>query len=298
MIDLVIIGAGPAGLTGAIYAARSGLDFLVLEQDGVGGGQITAAHEIENYPGLGRISGEALGDAFRTHAESLGAEITYAVVERVEPLAQGFRIHIEDEAAIETRAVLAATGAVPSALGVPGEHLASYCAVCDGAFYTGRDVLVVGGGDTAVEDALCLAGICNSVTVALRRDTFRAARSRVELLLAKPNVTVLYEAKLREIQGSKNVEQVLLELKDGFAELPMAGVFIAVGVEPVSTWLHDLPLKFDDGYVVAGEDCRTEIPGFYVAGDLRKKPLRQVATAVADGANAVTSAVSDLLVNS
>lgn len=295
MIDLVIIGAGPAGLTGAIYAARSGLDFLVLEQDGVGGGQITAAHEIENYPGLGRISGEALGDAFRAHAESLGTEITYAVVERVEPLAQGFRIHIEDEAPIEARAVIAATGAVPSALGVPSEHLASYCAVCDGAFYTGRDVLVVGGGDTAVEDALCLAGICNSVTVALRRGTFRAAQSRVELLLSKPNVTVLYEANLREIRGTKRVESVLLELKNDCTELPMDGVFIAVGVKPVSDWLQDLPLEFAEGYVAAGEDCRTTIPGFYVAGDLRKKPLRQVATAVADGANAVTSAVNDLL---
>lgn len=296
MIDLVIVGAGPAGLTAAVYAARAGLDFVVLEQDGCGGGQITASHEVENYPGLGKISGAALGDAFRTQAEELGAEIRFAVVQGLLDCGDYKEVLIEDEEPIQARTVIAATGAVPKTLGVPGEREltgagVSYCATCDGAFYRGKDVLVVGGGDTAVEDALYLSTICRTVTVALRRDVFRAAKRRVDILKIRDNVTILCQTHLREIKGTDHVEAVLLDGPGGRLARPMDGVFLAVGVVPVSQWLRDLPLEFsEEGYVLAGEDCISSVSGLFVAGDLRKKPLRQVITAASDGANAAVSA--------
>ena len=294
MIDLAIVGAGPAGLTAAIYAARAGLDFVVLEQDGCGGGQIVSSHEVENYPGLGKISGADLGDAFRAQAEALGAEIRFAIVTGLRDLGNYKELLIEDEEPIQARAVIAATGAVPQKLGVPGEKEltgmgVSYCATCEGAFFRGKDVLVVGGGDTAVEDAIYLSTMCRHVTVALRRDVFRAVKSRVDTLKARENVTILCRTHLIEIKGTNKVESVVLKGPDGAVEQPVDGVFLAVGVIPVSGWLKELPLTFADGYVDAGEDCYTGIPGLFVAGDLRKKPLRQVITAAADGANALTN---------
>ena len=299
MIDLAIIGGGPAGLAAAVYAARAGLDFVVLEQDGLGGGQITASHEVENYPGFCRVSGEALGNAFRRHAETLGADIRFAVVQGLIDHGDRKEILIEDESPLLARAVVAATGAVPRTLNIPGEREllgvgVSYCATCDGAFFRDKDVLVAGGGDTAVEEAIYLSSICRSVTVAVRRDAFRAVKSRVEALVKKKNVSILFSTRLTEIKGQGITEAVVLKSAQGTTERPMDGVFIAVGVEPVSDWLKELPLNFEDGYVVAGEDCRTNIPGIFAAGDLRKKSLRQVVTAAADGANAVYSAVEYL----
>ena len=178
MKDLVVIGAGPAGLTAAIYAARAGLDFTVLEQDGYGGGQIVSSHEVQNYPGVGKLSGEALGEAFRNQALELGAEIQYGVVESVIRQENGFRIQLQDDETLESKTVIAATGAVPAALGIPGEteytgNNISYCALCDGSLYKGKNVLVIGGGDTAVEDALYLSAICKQVTIALRSSRFQ-----------------------------------------------------------------------------------------------------------------------------
>lgn len=296
MIDLAIIGGGAAGLTAAIYAARAGLDFVVLEQDGYGGGQITSSHEVENYPGLGRISGADLGEAFRAQAEALKAEIRFGVVTSVINHGDHKEILLEDDSPISAKAVIAATGATPRTLGVPGEAAltgsgVSYCAVCDGAFCANKDVLVIGGGDTAVEDAIYLSSICRSVTIALRRDVFRAAKTRVNLLKEKANVTILYSTNLREIKGQGRVETVVLEHDGQLSEQPIAGVFIAVGVAPASEYLRELPLPFENGYVAADETCATNVPGLFVAGDIRKKQLRQVITAAADGANAVTSAV-------
>lgn len=299
MRELVIVGGGPAGLSAAIYAARAGLDFAVLERDGFGGGQITASHEVENYPGAGRRSGFDLGEAFRNQAIELGAEIRHGAVAAVKELGDCKELTLDGGESIRAKAVIAATGASPRKLGVPGEREltgagVSYCATCDGAFFRGKDTLVVGGGDTAVEDALFLSALCRSVTVALRRDVFRAAKRRADLLKAKENVTVLYKSDLSEIRGRDRVESVVLSGPEGTRELPMDGIFLAVGVEPAGGWLRGLPLKREGGYVVAGEDCRTGISGLFVAGDLRKKPLRQVVTAAADGANAVMSAVEYL----
>ncbi len=297
--ELVIVGGGPAGLSAAIYAARAGLDFIVLERDGFGGGQITSSHEVENYPGAGIRSGFDLGSAFREQAVALGAEIRYGAVSSVRDLGDEKELILDGGETIKAKAVIAATGASPKKLGVPGEKEltgrgVSWCATCDGAFFRGRDTLVIGGGDTAVEDALFLSNLCRSVTVALRRDVFRAARRRVDLLKAKDNVTILYKTNLTEIRGEDRVRSVILSGPEGAAERPVDGVFLAVGVEPASGWLEGLPLTLDGGYVAAGEDCRTGVPGVFAAGDLRKKPLRQVVTAAADGANAVTSVIEYL----
>lgn len=299
MKELVIVGGGPAGLSAAIYAARAGLDFVVLERDGFGGGQITSSHEVENYPGAGRKSGFDLGEAFRNQALELGAEIRHGSVTGLKDREDCKELILDSGESVRAKAVIAATGAAPKKLGVPGEKEltgagVSYCATCDGAFFRGKDTLVVGGGDTAVEDALFLSALCRSVTVALRRDVFRAAKRRVELLKAKENVTILYRTNLTEIRGEGRVGSVILSGPEGTRERSMDGVFLAVGVEPASGWLAGLPLRLEDGYVAAGEDCHTNIPGLFVAGDLRKKPLRQVVTAAADGANAVTSTLDYL----
>lgn len=299
MKELVIVGGGPAGLSAAIYAARAGLDFIVLERDGFGGGQITSSHEVENYPGAGRKSGFDLGQAFRDQAVELGAEIVYGTVTGIKDLGDCKELVLDGGEPVRARAVIAATGASPRKLGVPGEREltgagVSYCATCDGAFFRGKSTLVIGGGDTAVEDALFLSALCKDVTVALRRDVFRAARRRVDLLSAKENVTILYRTNLTEIRGEGRVQSVILSGPEGTAERPVDGVFLAVGVEPAGGWLSGLPLALDGGYVAAGEDCRTNIPGLFAAGDLRKKPLRQVVTAAADGANAVMSAMEYL----
>ncbi len=299
MIDLAIIGAGPAGLSAAIYAARAGLDFVVLEKDGYGGGQITSAHQVENYPGAGALSGEALADAFRAQAEALGAEIRLGTVLSVRDRGEYKEIQLEDEASLCARAVIVATGAVPKTLGIPGEELAgvSYCATCDGAFFKGKDVLVVGGGDTAAEDGIYLAGICRHVTVVLRGDSFRAAKRRVDALTALENVTVLKNTRLAAISGDGRVRAVTLEQPDESGELPVDGVFLAVGTSPASDWLQSLPVEIRDGYVLADERCRTSLPGLFAAGDIRTKPLRQAVTAAADGANAVYSVIAWLKEN-
>lgn len=296
LYDLAIVGAGPAGLTAAIYAARAGLDFVLLEQDGCGGGQITAAHRVQNYPGLPAISGEALAGALRGQAEALGAQIRLAEVERIEDGGACKTLRLADEEPLAARAVIAAAGAAPRPLGLAREADyvgagISYCAVCDGAFYEGREVFVVGGGDTAVEDALYLAGLCRKVTVALRRDRFRAAGTRVDALLRTPNITVLYRTRLTAVSGEGRVRAVTLERDAERWEEPADGVFIAVGSQPNTGFLDGLPLEKRDGYIAADESCRTSVPGLFAAGDLRAKPLRQAVTAAADGANAVASAL-------
>jgi thioredoxin reductase (NADPH) len=299
MCDLVIIGGGSAGLTAAIYAARAGLDFIVLEQDGWGGGQITSAHMVENYPGLPNISGADLGEAIKNHAAALGAKIEYGVVDRIEDHNEYKSIILNSGDVIDTKTVICATGAAPRKFNAAGEEDflgrgVSYCAVCDGAFFAGEDVVVIGGGDTAVEDAIYLSSICRNVTLVHRRETFRAAKTRADKLLTLPNVTVRYNETLDAITGDERVRGVDLKGVDGISHYNADGVFIAVGTVPETKYLSSLPIELEDGYVVAGEDCKTSVDGIFAAGDIRKKPLRQVVTAVADGANAAISAIEYL----
>lgn len=297
MFDLIVLGAGPAGLTAAIYAARAGLQFALLEQDGWGGGQVSSAYQVQNYPGLPEVSGADLGERIREQAVALGAEILCAEIDRVERLDDGFRLTSAEGEAFQARTVIVATGAFPKRLGLPGEAALTgvcYCAVCDGAFYAGKDVVVVGGGDTAVEDALYLSSLCRSVTVLLRRGVFRAARTRVELLRRQPNVTVLTNTVVTALQGQTRLEAIAVQTGEEQRQLPAAGLFVAIGSDPAAACLQGLELPLENGYVAAGEDCVTPVPGLFVAGDIRVKPLRQVITAAADGANAAASAIAYL----
>lgn len=298
MYDLIILGAGCAGLTAAIYAARAGLSFAVLEQDGWGGGQISSAHLVQNYPGVPVVSGVELAERLRQQAADLGAEILCAEIEHVEKRGGLFYLTGTEGEQFQAKAVIAATGAFPRKLGLAGEESLtgmSYCAVCDGAFYSGKDVLVVGGGNTGVEDALYLSSICRSVTVLLRRAAFRAAQTRVDLLLRQSNVSVLTNTVVTRLHGQSRLEAVTVRTDGENRTIQTNGIFIAVGIVPAVKCLLGLPLRLEGGYIVAGEDCVTPVPGLFAAGDIRLKPLRQAVTAVADGANAASSANAYLM---
>lgn len=296
MLDLIIIGAGVAGLTAAIYSARAGLNFAVLEQDGFGGGQISSAHTVDNYPGFKGTSGDELANAIREHAEALGANIEFAVVKDIVKENDAITVVSDDDLKLQAKSVIIATGSAPKKLGVSGEDAlvgcgVSYCALCDGAFYKDKNVVVVGGGDTAVEDAIYLSDICKSVTLIHRRDTFRAPETRVAALKSKSNVDIIYNETVKEIIGDDKVSGVLLS---DDSELPCDGVFIAVGSEPELSFTKSLDLAFSGKYIVATEDCKTNSDGIFVAGDVRTKLLRQVVTAAADGANAANSVIKYL----
>lgn len=293
MYDLVIIGSGPAGMAAAIYAARAELSFVVLEK-GVSGGQVLNTSDVDNYPGLPGISGFDLAEKLEEHAKHCGAEIRMAEVTEFEKIPGGFRISIDSDDPVETKTILIATGAQPRKLGCPGEDEfagmgVSYCATCDGAFFKNREVVVVGGGNTAVEDAIYLARGCSKVTLVHRRGAFRASKTLVTALLKTPNIEIAYDSVVDEIQGDDMMTGVLLRnVRTGEKTVvPASGVFVAVGTNPVNLgWQNSIPCDAS-GYFLAGEDCATQVPGIYAAGDVRTKDLRQIVTAAADGANAV-----------
>lgn len=296
MYDLIIIGSGPAGLSAAVYGKRAGLNLLVIEEKPMSGGQVLNTYEVDNYLGLPGMNGFDMGMEFRKHADKMGAEFKEATVTKVEDKGDLKLVHVSDEV-LETRTVLLATGAEHAKLGVPGEEElsgmgVSYCATCDGAFFRGRTVAVVGGGDVAIEDAIYLARTCEKVYLIHRRDELRGAMILQEELKALPNVEILYHHVVTAIQGEDMVENLQIKnvLSGEEKELPVSGVFVAVGIHPNTELLKDLASMDDGGYVLAGEDGATERPGLFVAGDIRKKPLRQIVTAVADGANAAVSA--------
>lgn len=297
MFDLIIVGAGVAGLTAAIYAARGGADFIVLEQDGYGGGQISSAHLVENYPGLPSVCGADLSEEIRVHAEKLGAKIEFGIVTDIINNGDSKKVITEDNIEYFSKAVIIATGASPRTLGVPGEDKflgrgVSYCAVCDGAFYEDKDVFVIGGGDTAVEDAIYLSDICKSVTLVHRREEFRAPKTRVDYLKSKENIKFILNANLISIDGTERVSSVSVNANNNINKYNTDGVFIAVGTKPESSMIKSLNIDTDNGYIKADETCRTNIKGIFVAGDIRTKHLRQVITAAADGANAAISAMN------
>ena len=292
--DVAIIGGGPAGLTAAIYAVRAGLSVTVYDGNGLGG-QMLLAHEIENYAGFTKISGIELADAMAAQAQGLGASFTYSPVTAVAPTKGGFSVSTDAETDIH-RALILATGTRRRKLSIPGEDEfigrgVSYCAVCDGRFFSGKDVVVVGGGNTAVGDALYLSKICNCVTLVHRRDSFRADRILIERLNACENVKTVMKARVEKIMGSLRVESVEI-IRHGENALPSPmvlptdGVFVAVGSVPVLPSLEafDNLARDAGGYLVTDDRCRTSVPGLYVAGDVRAKALRQIATASADGA--------------
>ncbi len=301
MYDLIIVGSGPAGLSAAIYATRARLSFIIIEQNFMSGGQVVDTYEVDNYPGLPGISGMDLAMKMRDHADHLGAEFVTAEVTKLELTEDVKKVYTEDEV-YEAKTVILATGASHRKLGIPGESAlagmgVSYCATCDGAFFRGSDVAVIGGGDVAVEDAIFLARGCKKVYVVHRRDELRAAKVLQERLLSLPNVEMVWNALPKSIEGESQVGA--LQVTDKFTGevrvLHVDGVFVAVGIQPNSGLVEGQLALDQAGYIAAGEDCETSVPGVYAIGDVRTKKLRQIITACGDGANAVTSVQEYLL---
>ena len=295
MYDILIIGGGPAGLTAAIYAARAGKRTAILEREAAGG-QIVSAPLVENYPGAPSVSGAELAGRMRAQAEALGAELLYTEAAGLEKTQTGFRVLCTDGTR-EARTVILATGASHRRLGLPGEELltgcgVSYCALCDGAFYEGADVAVVGGGETALQDALFLASTCRSVTLIHRRDSFRAGAQLVSRAERQENIRILRGRTVEKLLWSDEALQGLLltNLKTGQTErLDGEGLFVAVGQVPQSAPFADAVAE-ENGYYLAGEDTKTSLPGVFAAGDGSRKQVRQLTTAVSDGAAAALAA--------
>lgn len=293
--DLIIIGGGPAGMSALIYAKRAKLNCLLIER-GANGGQILNTYEVDNYPGLPGISGMELAQKFSSHCEKLGGEIRTENVVGIS-VNDDIKVIYTEKGEYHTRAIIIATGARYAKLNVPGENElsgagVSYCATCDGAFFRGRTVAVVGGGDVAVEDAIFLARGCEKVYVVHRRNELRAARSLQAALFELPNVEMVWNSTVESINGDDGFVEGIT-LKDVQTEetkvLSVDGVFIAVGILPNSTEFAGKVALDSKGYILADETCETSLPGVFAVGDVRGKQLRQIVTAVADGANAVTS---------
>ena len=291
MIDIAIIGSGPAGLTAAIYARRALLSAVVIEKEYLGTGQISVTERVENYPGLFGISGYDLGEKFREQAETLGAEFLEGEVISVQK--DGiWKVSLEDGSVVEARAVIFAAGTTHRKLGVKGDdkQKISYCAVCDGVFYKDKTVAVVGGGDTALGDALYLSNIAKTVYLVHRRDEFRANKSLQKKVAEKENIVPVLNAVLSEVTGGDKADGIVFTQNGEQKSLSVDGIFCAIGSVPNTAVLNGVCELDAGGYVVAGEDGVTSAAGLFAAGDVRTTPLRQVITAAADGANAVSSA--------
>ncbi|MGN0399242.1 MAG: thioredoxin-disulfide reductase [Blautia sp.] len=299
--QIIIVGSGPAGLTAAIYAQRARISTLVIEKDFVSGGQMVKTYEVDNYPGLPGISGYDMGESFREHAEKLGAVFIRENVKKIE-LQGCWKKVVTNKGEYLAKTVILAVGARHRMLGIPGEEElqgmgVSYCATCDGAFFKDKVAVVAGGGDVAVEDAIFLSRICRQVYLIHRRGELRAAKGLQEKIRNLENVKILWDTVLEEIKGKDQVESLRLKnVKTGESfSINADGVFIAVGMIPNTDNFKELLKLSEDGYIQAGEDCVTSVPGIYAAGDIRTKKLRQIVTAAADGANAVESAQKYLL---
>lgn len=296
MYDIIIIGSGPAGLSAAIYAQRACLDTIVIEKNGISGGQVLNTWEVDNYPGFPGVTGFELSRQFREHANKLGARVVQDEVVQVELSGNVKKVVCEEET-YEARCVILASGAHHRTLEVPGEEElrgagVSYCATCDGAFFRGRTVAVVGGGDAALEDAIFLARMCEKVYIVHRRDKLRGAKRLQERLQALENIEFVWNSETAAIEGNGQVEALRLrQTKTGEEKrLDVDGVFIAVGITPESE-LYAGQLELDEqGYIRADESGQTSVPGVFAAGDVRTKALRQILTAASDGANCVASA--------
>lgn len=292
--DIIIIGAGPAGLSAAVYAKRAGFTTLVIDKSPVSGGQVLSTYEVDNYLGIHGVTGMELSEKFKNHAVAAGAEFVCDNVLSVDALGDTKIVHTQKED-YEARAIIFAVGAHYAKLGVKGEEEltgmgVSYCATCDGAFFKNRKVAVVGGGDVAIEDAIFLARGCEKVYVIHRRDTFRAAHSLVEKARQLSNIEFIIDTTVSEISGEDMVESITLnnvKTKEE-SKLEVHGIFIAVGIVPDTEILRGVVKMDEKGYILADELGCTNIPGIFVAGDCKQKRLRQIITAVADGANAVT----------
>lgn len=297
--DVIVVGAGPAGLTAGIYAARAGLSVTIMEQRAAGG-QMAATDVVENYPGCDEpVGGFDLGERMRRQAERFGCALREAAVTALEPASDSPLVGVVTAGErLSALAVIAASGAVPRRLGVPGEERfwgrgVSCCATCDGMFYRGKRVVVVGGGNTAVKEAVFLTRFARHITLVHRRDRLRAAHADQERLAAhSAKVEYLFSHRVTEILGGERVEGVRVEAPGGGGtrELACDGVFLFVGYEPSASYLPEAVQRDGHGYVVTDEEMRTSVPGILACGDVRRQPLRQIVTACAGGAVAAFSA--------
>lgn len=296
MIDVAIIGAGTAGLTAAIYARRAGSSVTVFEGEAPGG-QIINTPEIDNFPGLPGVSGYEYANKLFEQAQALDAEFVFDKVKVAEgSLEEGFRLTTEYGTLCEAKTVIIASGVKRREMDLAGEQEftgrgISYCATCDGAFFKGKTAAVFGGGNTAVEDAIYLAGICKKVYIIHRRNQFRADQALVDELLAHDNVETKLCFTVSGIRGEDKLTGVELTNIDGSREeLTTDALFVAIGLIPENGVFKDIAELDDAGYVVAGENCETSTPGVFAAGDCRTKDVRQLVTAAADGAVAAVAA--------
>lgn len=303
MLDVIIIGGGVAGLTAGLYANRAGLSTLLFEKMFVGG-QASTTYLIENYPGFEEpISGPDLSMKMESHARKFGLEIQYDEVTKIEMEGQVKRVHTENRV-YESRTLIIATGAEPKTLGLAKEDEfrgrgVSYCATCDGLFYKDKDVVVVGGGDTAVEDAEFLAQYVNKVYLVHRRDSFRANKTSSDRVMANDKIKVIWDTVVEEILGDENVTGVgIRNLKTGEkSQIKADGMFVAIGIVPNNDLVKGPLKQTEAGFVLTDENMKTDIAGVFAAGDIRQKPLWQLVTAVSDGAIAAVSAQRYIIEN-
>ncbi len=294
MYDIIVIGGGPAGLTAAIYARRAGKTVLVLEKAALGG-QITWSPKVENYPSVAAISGAELGDLMAEQALSLGAEAEIEEVLGIDDCGEYKHVRCEFGASYDSRTVILATGAKPRTLGLKREEAlvgsgVCYCAVCDGAFFQGQDVAVNGGGNSALQDAVLLSEIARKVYIIHRRESFRGEEKLVEILQGRENVEFVLNAVVQELLGEEELKGVLVLQNGKERVIDVQGLFVAIGHEPDNKAFVSLIDVDERGYASADERCLTRTPGVFVAGDCRTKSVRQITTAVADGAVAALAA--------
>ena len=301
MYDIVIVGGGPAGLTAAVYALRGGRSVLVVEKNGFGG-QIAYSPKVENIPGTIQISGAEFADKLVEQAMNLGADMELETVTGIEKTDFGFRVNTEEGNTFEGKTVILALGVKHRTLGLPGENDLvgngiSFCAVCDGAFYTGQDVAMIGGGNSALQEALLLSEVCNQVTVVQNLSDFTGEKKLAQALMEKQNVQAFFNTVVTGYQ-TENGALVGLELRNDStgdtSAIKVDGAFLAVGLLPENDAFAGFAALNDWGYFDSGEDCRTTTPGLFVAGDCRSKRIRQVVTAASDGAIAAMAACAYL----
>ena len=295
MYDIIVVGAGPAGLTAAIYARRANKSVLVFEAKSYGG-QIVNAPNVENYPGFKSISGFDLATDMYNQAKDLGAEFKFEMVKKITKEKEV----ITNSGTYSAKAIILATGAENRRLNLPEEvdyigRGVSYCATCDGNFYKGRDVAVVGGGNTALEDALYLSGICNKVYLIHRRESFRGEDKYVEQIRLNDNIELILNSNVVDLVGEDNLTSIVVKNNDGSERtLDVSGLFIAVGQQPKNELFADVVELDEKGYIKAHDEVYTNISGIYVAGDTRDKELKQLTTAVSDGSVAATIAMKEM----
>ena len=295
MYDIIVVGAGPAGLTAAIYARRANKKVLVFEGKSYGG-QIVNAHLVENYPGIRSISGFDLATDMYDQAVALGAEFKFEIVKKITKDKQV----MTDNGTYQAKAIILATGAENRRLNLPEEvdyigRGVSYCATCDGNFYKGKDVAIVGGGNTALEDALYLANICNKVYLIHRRDSFRGEDKYVEQISLNNNIELILNSNVVDLNGSERIDSIVVQDNDGNSRtIEISGLFIAVGQQPKNELFADVIELDEKGYIKAHDEVYTTCEGIYVAGDTRAKELKQLTTAVSDGSLAATIAIKEM----